>query len=148
MCVFFTLNRYFYSSTSSGALVQVPPTDSTQHTDRQTDRQKGTGEGSSSCTRTIISVAVHVLVCARTCLRFCIWSSYCVRSYCIAGSAVFSIPRYRHDENSLAMERLEGLPFCGPPHVVAAHGLRYIGHPRTKTRTARQSSPATYNNHN
>ena len=50
----------------------------------------------------------------------CIWSSY----WCITviRALLCAIPRYRHDTNSLTMERLEGLPLSGPPHVVA-HGL-------------------------
>ena len=56
-----------------GALVQVPPTDGTQHMqiDRQTIRQTDRhGKGSSSYDPTIMSVAESALTCAEHAIYF------------------------------------------------------------------------------
>ena len=76
-----------------------------------------------------ISLAVPVLFCARTCHR--LYVVVVLVYYCALRALLCAIPRYSHDADSLTMQKLGGLPLSGPPHVVAAHGLRYSEHPYT-----------------
>ena len=82
----------------------------------------------SECTRPAASIRPPCLIYLSTSISL----SHCYIT--VLRALLCSIPSHRHGAYNITMEMPEGFSLSGPPHVVAAHNLRYSQHPYIRQR--------------